>query len=208
MNKLSVYTHGARYFKWSLILSVDVVKAMERCWKGQLSMLGCDPGSVSCSSPLSPELRAPREMYLYFTLIRLSWVSVFISLKHFTLQRHLKPHWIFGEGPSLKAWLITRTGSPQHQACHFKEHLLHDLVLGDPVRSRELDLRILMGPFQLKIFYDSIRALLSSHQIADCCFMEDFWMHPGSCMLTVSKCAWVLVFQWESKGYLEVSKLK
>lgn len=65
-------------------------------------------------------------------------------------------------------------GSPQHQACYFKEHLLYDLVLGDPVRIRELDLRILMGPFQLEIFCDSVRALLSSPQIVVRCFMEDF----------------------------------
>lgn len=30
------------------------MKAMERCWKGQLSVLGCVPGPPSCSSPLSP----------------------------------------------------------------------------------------------------------------------------------------------------------
>lgn len=64
-----------------------------------------------------------------------------------------------------------------------------------------------MGPFQLEIFYVSIRALLSSPQFADCCFMEDFYMHPGSCMLTLGECACVLVFQWENRCYLEVSKL-
>lgn len=53
-----------------ILVSVDVfsgfpadsVKAMERCWKGQLSMLGCVPGPVSCSSAVSPELRAPRAL--------------------------------------------------------------------------------------------------------------------------------------------------
>ena len=33
----------------------------------------------------------------------------------------------------------------------------YGLVLGSPVRSRELDLMILMGSFQLEIFYESKR---------------------------------------------------
>jgi len=43
--------------------------------------------------------------------------------------------------------------------CEFKEHLDNELshvVLGSPMRSRELDSVILMGPFQLEIFCDSI----------------------------------------------------
>lgn len=187
MNKPSAYTHGATYFKWSLILcqwmfSLTLQLTLWRLWRG------AGRGSCPCKAVIQEQWAAAVlchlssehpglcwEMQLCLTLIRLSWVSIFISLKHFTLQRHLEPDWIFGEGPSLKALLITRTGSPQHQDCHFKKHLLYDLMLGDPVRSRELDLRILLGLFQLKIFYNSIRALLRSPQIADCCFMEDFW---------------------------------
>jgi len=32
----------------------------------------------------------------------------------------------------------------------------YDLVLGSPARSRELDSMMLMGPFQLDIFYESM----------------------------------------------------
>ena len=41
----------------------------------------------------------------------------------------------------------------------FKEcldNVSYGLVLESPVRSRELDSMILMGPFQLEIFYDSV----------------------------------------------------
>jgi len=34
--------------------------------------------------------------------------------------------------------------------------LVIGLLLGSPTRSRDLDLMILMGPFQLEIFYDPI----------------------------------------------------
>jgi len=37
--------------------------------------------------------------------------------------------------------------------------LSYGLVLGSPARSRELDSMILMGPFQLEIFYDSKSAV-------------------------------------------------
>lgn len=40
----------------------DSVKAMDRCWKGQLYVLGCVSGPESCTSPLSPKLRAPRAL--------------------------------------------------------------------------------------------------------------------------------------------------
>ena len=39
---------------------------------------------------------------------------------------------------------------------HLDDALSRDLVLGSPVRSRELDSMILLGPFQLEIFYDSM----------------------------------------------------
>lgn len=40
---------------------------------------------------------------------------------------------------------------------------LHGLVLVSLVRSRELDLMILMGPFQLQIFYDPM-ILINIHE--------------------------------------------
>lgn len=41
--------------------------------------------------------------------------------------------------------------------------VLYGLVLGSPVESQELDLMILMGPFQLKIFYVESSSLVCSH---------------------------------------------
>ncbi|KAK4815409.1 hypothetical protein QYF61_001397 [Mycteria americana] len=41
----------------------------------------------------------------------------------------------------------------------FKERLRDGVVLGGPARSRELDLIILMGPFRLEIFCDSVKVL-------------------------------------------------
>lgn len=48
----------------------------------------------------------------------------------------------------------------RHQACQeFREHLddtlSHGLVLDIPVKGRELDLMILMGPLQFEICFDS-----------------------------------------------------
>lgn len=46
----------------------------------------------------------------------------------------------------------------------FKEHLDddlgHGLVLSTSVRSKELDLKIIMGPLQLEMIYDSAMTLL------------------------------------------------
>lgn len=60
--------------------------------------------------------------------------------------------WISGEGSSLKGWSVT---TASHLA-GFKEHRAdapdHGLALGNPVRSREFDLMVLMGPSQLEIF--------------------------------------------------------
>uniref|UniRef100_A0A663E9Q2 Pleckstrin homology domain containing S1 n=1 Tax=Aquila chrysaetos chrysaetos TaxID=223781 RepID=A0A663E9Q2_AQUCH len=44
----------------------------------------------------------------------------------------------------------------------------HDLILGSPPRSREMDSMILIGPFQLDIFYDSVVSDVFSHsQVTD-----------------------------------------
>jgi len=46
------------------------------------------------------------------------------------------------------------------------------LVLGSPARSRELDCGILMGPFQLEIFYDSTQHFAGRFAQALCFFKE------------------------------------
>jgi len=45
-------------------------------------------------------------------------------------------------------------------------------------------------------------------QSSNCCLSGRFLTHPGICVLTLCECACGLLFQWEKKGYLQVSKLK
>ena len=72
--------------------------------------------------------------------------------------------WTSGRGSSLRGWSHTGTGSPGmqslHQACLnlrsiWTVHLVtRSKILGRPVWCQELDSMVLMGPFQLMIFYD------------------------------------------------------
>ena len=74
--------------------------------------------------------------------------------------------WVWGRGFSLRGLSCTGTGSPRmqslHQACWSLRSIWTVLLviwsefLGRPVWCQELDSTILMGPFQLGIFYDSM----------------------------------------------------
>lgn len=65
-----------------------------------------------------------------------------------------------GKGSSLRGWSVTGKGSPGHQAPSSRSMWTmsksHGLVLDSPVRSWELNVVILMNPFQFEIFCDSM----------------------------------------------------
>lgn len=77
-----------------------------------------------------------------------------------------------GKDPSLREWSLEQNlqGGDHNSLSEFKgesgwHFQLSDLVLGSRVRNKELDLIILMGFFQLEIFYKKGFTLNLSHRV-------------------------------------------
>lgn len=87
------------------------------------------------------------------------------------------------EGKILEIFFILRLQSPEQgllasnsaKACQSSKNIWTMLLiirLGSPVRCRELDLIIFMGPFQLKILYDFVKRQIEKTGTHNMCWID------------------------------------
>ena len=144
--KLLECVRGGQPRWWKRVLPLSLrARLMRNSWGHSFCSVWSREGwGVPSSQATTSSSRVAEEV-----LISLQWPTIAHEEMEWSCIR--SSDWTLGKGTSLRGWLVTAAGSPgkwsQHQACQSS-------------RSMELDLMILMGPFQLEIFCDT-RILIS-----------------------------------------------